>query len=43
MVLVWRYALVLYFAVHFKVVCVGSIDELEKLSGIRATDLHREK
>ncbi|XP_028405493.1 isoleucine--tRNA ligase, cytoplasmic-like [Dendronephthya gigantea] len=25
-----------------EVVCVGSIDELEQLSGVRATDLHRE-
>jgi hypothetical protein len=25
------------------VICIGSIDELEKLSGIRVTDLHREK
>ncbi|EDV24777.1 uncharacterized protein TRIADDRAFT_25814 [Trichoplax adhaerens] len=25
-----------------EVVCVGSIDELEKLSGVRLTDLHRE-
>lgn len=23
--------------------CIGSIDELEKLSGVRITDLHREK
>lgn len=26
-----------------KVVCIGSIDELEQMSGVRATDLHREK
>ena len=26
-----------------QVVCVGSIDELEKLSGVRVKDLHREK
>jgi isoleucyl-tRNA synthetase len=25
-----------------EVICIGSIDELEKLSGIRVTDLHRE-
>eukprot|EP00026_Physarum_polycephalum_P001231 Phypoly_transcript_01232.p1 GENE.Phypoly_transcript_01232~~Phypoly_transcript_01232.p1 ORF type:complete len:1147 (-),score=157.12 Phypoly_transcript_01232:70-3510(-) len=25
-----------------EIVCVGSIDELEKLSGVRVTDLHRE-
>ncbi|XP_046853960.1 isoleucine--tRNA ligase, cytoplasmic-like [Xenia sp. Carnegie-2017] len=25
-----------------EIICVGSIDELEKLSGVRATDLHRE-
>lgn len=27
---------------HEELVCVGSIEELEKLSGIRVTDLHRE-
>ena len=26
-----------------KVVCVGSIAELEELSGVKITDLHREK
>ena len=26
-----------------KVICVGSVAELEKLSGVRVTDLHRHK
>ena len=26
-----------------QVVCVGSIDELAELSGVRVTDLHRER
>ena len=26
-----------------EVVCIGSIDELAELSGVRITDLHREK
>ena len=27
----------------FQVVCVGSIEELAELSGVKVTDLHREK
>lgn len=29
--------------VHVQVVCVGSIVELEELTGVKVTDLHRER
>lgn len=34
-----------YILLNFiqQVVCVGSIDELEQLSGVRVSDLHRER
>lgn len=33
----------IFFNFIRQVVCVGSIDELEQLSGVRVSDLHRER
>ena len=27
----------------YQVVCIGSVEELEQLSGVKVTDLHRER
>ena len=42
-VLFANFSAYLFLLVFFKVVCVGSIKELEELSGVKVSDLHRER